>query len=139
MLWVKFFSFKFYEKVLLLNTVNRRIFAIEIYHNTGRVTFTYDSLMSTTDKEVLTIGDWTHISVSKSGSKHSLFINSNEISSLTISNVDHQIEANMFLGGTENEVSNQIMDEIKIFNRALSIDEIKLEMDIGQPFDVEVY
>lgn len=140
MVWVKFLSFRSYTRIFYFSDSDSlKFLVLQSHANTGRLEFYRPDYWFRTEDDILSIGDWIHIAVTKLGNTIKLFIDSNEIMSQQISETPsyQSMCAEVKIGGKPDNTGHQIMDELKIFNIALSIDQITAEKNKVQPFDIE--
>ena len=147
MAWVKFLfeinSFEYIFHFTFKDNDSRTYFYIykEII---GTLNYVYESDNVFTEKKtdkVLTSGIWAHVAFTIKENELSLFIDSNKVSSADVpSTHHHQLESvQVGIGGNPwaGNCNNIIEDELKIFNRALTDEEIAHEKNIAQPFEIE--
>ena len=83
---------------------------------------------------------WTHVTIKSEDGEVKIFRNSVEIDS-KLASFSHVERSDNFIGCLTIENLCQqnlksILDELKIFNRALSNEEIQNEMNVKQPYDI---
>ena len=139
MAWVKLLIPINYQNIFVFNNdVDTRVIFIQIDRMTGTITYFYSDSQYEYSPSVLLIGTWAHVAITKEGNDYSLFVDSNKISSITVSGTLHQIETNFNrIGGRNTKPGHQVIDELKIFNRALTVEEISVEKNRAQPYDIE--
>lgn len=77
---------------------------------------------------ILLFGEWTHVAITSGNNLLALYLNGKEEHSQSGS-FDDGFLLNNYLGH-----AHMVYDELKIFNRKLSTEEIKNEKDILQPY-----
>lgn len=136
MAWVKFLS----DRIIFFGGggVQEDRIVICLYGDTGKLHIRYGTFSKETYNEVISNGEWNHITLVKNGKGLTLYSNSVEQFVMIVLIDVHRIEASLDgIGGEkDSERSHQVVDEVKIFNRALSIEEITVEKNLGQPFDI---
>lgn len=87
------------------------------------------------------IGEWAHVSVTYKNEKFQLFVNSSLKLDFTpdspVANLNSERRSNFI--GTNNwnhSPIDCIIDELKIFDRALTNEELLSEMNLNQPFNI---
>jgi Concanavalin A-like lectin/glucanases superfamily len=100
--------------------------------NAGRLTiqqYMQGALSAEIDSSiVLSVGRWYYITVTCDARTMSLYINGSLEKSTTIGGLDSPIFDDFYFGGT---TWKGLLDEIRVYNRVLSQDEIKALMEIG--------
>jgi hypothetical protein len=72
-----------------------------------------------------TTGRWYHVAVTRSGSTYALFVDGVQVATSTNqTDAIQNATAPLTIGGAEGNLFNGFIDEVDIFNRALSADEI---------------
>lgn len=71
-----------------------------------------------------TVSEWYHVAVTSSNNSYSLFINGKSVASGTHDNEIPDPDCALAIGRAEGYFLNGLMDDIRIYNRALSDNEI---------------
>ena len=144
MLWIKMLAYTTYQGILSFAKTLERLDANEIYIylETGRLKLTrYENenqIYFISSNTLLPIGEWVHIAVTLDTNKVIAYINSVEVGSFLSASDSGETTYN-YLGknlGTKGTKANSVFDEVKIFNRILSVEEITDEMNKQQPYDI---
>ena len=145
MIWVKILAYSYYQGLIsFMNNKVSRLDAIEMYTEilTGKLKVSayegYNQKFLLSSSDALPIGEWVHITVTSGSQNIEVYINSNKIGSFTSSRSTGQTQYNYiglgpYAGYTESQAT---FDEFKIFNRKLNLQEIFIEMNKIQPFDI---
>lgn len=144
MWWMKVFSHNKYQTIVDFGNGMKDNILVQFRKITSKLKlFVFDEtkhISILTDAEI-SIGEWSHVAVTYKNNQFKLFINSSlnhqqelEIP-LTILNKERQSN---FIGGDNwnNPAIDAILDELKIFERALSKEEIKNEKQFKQPYNM---
>jgi hypothetical protein len=79
----------------------------------------------------LPLNTWSHIAVTWNGSTFALFINGNQVASISASGPINQTAAPLKIGGNAvwSEWFQGVIDEVRIYNRALTVSELQSVKD----------
>ena len=76
------------------------------------------------------IGSWTHIALTYNGSQLVLYVNGVQVASAAVSGVIQASSSALWIGGNQpyGEYFNGLIDDVRVYNRALSQPEIQTDM-----------
>jgi len=137
--WVKAASFpasSYYNTL-----VNKRgNYAISLYASPGSSTATIRYIFCGVDSSWIETGvsvglnEWAHISVVWDGNIEKVYLNGDEVYSRSASGSMSPTDEIMGIGGGwSGEYFNGLIDEVRIYNRALSAEEIRYHYNRGRP------
>jgi hypothetical protein len=93
------------------------------------------SIKYTTGSSALPLGTWTHLALTYDGSAISLYVNGVRVSTKQASGTIQSTSSPLWIGGNSpyGEYFNGRIDDVRIYNRALSQAEITIAMGSGLP------
>ncbi len=77
-------------------------------------------------------GRWNHLVSVRSGTSHILYANGVQVNSNTVASTALDTTAVTIGNGTTNQAGGMIIDEVRIYNRALSAQEVQLLYNLGK-------
>ena len=150
MFMIKILSYKYFALILESSNNHRNKISINFKGNTGELCVWIDDSLIVSS--VLTVGKWTHVTIKSGDGKVKIFRDSVDplsdsnfaaipLSDSNFAALSHVERSDNFIGystikNSSQHKLNSILDELKIFNRALSNEEIQNEMNVKQPYDI---
>ena len=137
MIWVKVLSYNNYERIIDFgNGVSSDNVIIYLDHTTGKfkLCFHKNTNQMKISSKSIALNEWVHITVTSSDNNVNLYLDGVEEFSYTAETSD-VVRTKNYLGKSQNTPNvHAIFDDMKIFNRALKIDEILAEKEKKQPY-----
>ncbi len=138
MIWVKALSYNDYQRIIDFgNGYLIDNFLICFHAETAAVQLNFNEEYKYDKNSIFPIDQWVHVAVT-SNTVTTLYINGEEMFRYQTSIKSVETKFNYI--GKKNVDStvylHAVLDEFKIFNRALSKEEIKIEKDIVQPYKI---
>lgn len=146
MWWMIVFSYKYYQPIIDFGNKKNDSFFVSFVNITGKLRFYYnnngkDMQICTSDK--IRIGEWAHVALTYKKTHLQLFINnSSEIDRKTngpIPGLNREILSS-YIGkqSWNSRTLEASLDELKVFDRALSIKEINREKEKVEELNLAV-
>ncbi|MCZ7357299.1 MAG: PKD domain-containing protein [Candidatus Methanoperedens sp.] len=114
------------------NGMNDGQYAVYQYHSSPRLGFVVGITQLLTPFPVLTANEWNYISATYDGTYRRLYLNGEEIA-MDIPIIPNIRVSNLYVGNADSSLQNNkfkgVIDEVRIYNSALSADEVKAEYE----------
>ena len=140
MIWVKILSYEDFKSIFDfgLNQNKEKRLTISIDGASGFPMIYYDEQFVVTIQKEISNFIWNHLAITFENNEIRFYVNSvlENTSALTISDslqIINYIGKSVSLSGSK---IHAIIDEFKIFNRSLTVEEITFEKDIIQPYNI---
>ena len=139
MIWVKVLSYNYWQRIIDFgNGANLDNVIISCTKMSGliRVVSLRNTWLQKFSTKSIALNEWVHITVASSGNNVILYLDGVEEFSFTAEMSDVVTTKNYLGKSNWNKEPNvhAIFDEMKIFNKALTIKEIMVEKDKVQPY-----
>ena len=140
MIWVKPLSYNKYQKIITFGDGNNYIatFFRDTSGSVGSFFCINGNNHNCIMNDEILINEWAHITIVSESLNMKVFYNGKEICSYTTPSGSFSTSVN-YIGKSFNSndaLAHITIDELKIFDRALSVNEIESEMNQPQPYKI---
>ncbi len=144
MIWMKVLSLNYYQRIIDFGNgecLNLETFAF--FEKTNKIEITtcvgsWNRYVSPITRSI-SINKWIHFCVTSTFNKKEIYIDAVKILSYDLPQIDNVQTTKNYIGKSNfpnDDNVHAIFDEMKIFNRTLTIEQIKVEKEKKQPYKI---